>query len=187
MIYTSFHGFAKAEANVNRTEFGWYSVVKFINEAGQVDVYTTGGANGFQSKVEALMAAFDMVDTLKAAVKKCADAEYTADFEASIKLTSPVKLEIVDHAIKPSLAVELDEEALMAEAMARDGSDGPVADSDDGYKLLPGEEGSEPEQDEELGGVLPGHEPGCDCLACKVERVNEDDDRRVHERQDGVR
>ena len=61
------------------------------------------------------------------------------------------------------------------------GPDGPVADSDDGYKILPGEE-EEPEEEEE-------HEEehdifNCDCPECRYEQKLEDGDRRYHERID---
>lgn len=66
-LHVSFHGLARAEAHVLKSETEWITVVNLYDkEGGEIVVFTKGNA----TQVEALRAAFDMVDTMKAALKK---------------------------------------------------------------------------------------------------------------------
>jgi hypothetical protein len=83
MIMIDFHNLAKATAGVFQIqpEGRWFATVNAEDETGQVTFYT----GNHKHKVEAIMAAFELVDTLKAACQKLADDEGMRDLEDSVE------------------------------------------------------------------------------------------------------
>jgi hypothetical protein len=84
VIMVSFHNLVNAKVHVNYViESGqWSSAISVLDADLNEVTFFTGQ---HEHKVQALMAAFDIVGMLQAAVQKLADAEGMADLEASAK------------------------------------------------------------------------------------------------------
>lgn len=80
-MYLSFHGFSRAEARVLKTEGKWFGLIRCEATGETVEFFTAC----YPHKVEALMAAFDMVDRMRGAVEELADFEGTKDLKASVE------------------------------------------------------------------------------------------------------
>ena len=152
MIRMTFQHMASAEANVYKYEGGnrWWANVKLYDTQENAITFET---DDYGTKVEAIMAAFDLVDTARAAVKKLADDEGMRDLEDSVEEATLVAngteaLPEIGGAGKWD-----NEKGFVSEP------DGPVADSVDGYRVSPDE-------------VLDDHDRDCDCPDC-IERRDE--------------
>jgi hypothetical protein len=83
VIMIHFHDLKKVKARVDRIDAGWFSAIEIEGDNYSTITLFTGGYH--KHKVEAIMAAFELVDTLKAACQKLADDEGMRDLEDSVE------------------------------------------------------------------------------------------------------